>query len=52
MKHIKFIENKVTDIYVKLDNDNMDIQSVQSDHFSQTNSWVRIQRMETSFNTK
>ena len=49
--HIKFINNKATDIYVELDDDNASIKSIKSDQFLPLKSWVRIQRTEVNFNT-
>ena len=49
--HIKFINNKATDIYVELDDDNASIKSIKSDQFLPPKNWVRIQRTEVNFNT-
>ena len=52
IKYIKLANNKVSDIYVKLDDPTAGQKSRQSDHLSCANNWVKITRTESVFNTK
>lgn len=43
---------KVSAIYVKLDDETAGAKSMPSDHLTRGNRWVKIERVEASFNTK
>ena len=52
IKYVQFVNNKVTAVFIQLDDETAGKKAMQSSNIGRSNSWVKVERAEAIFNTK